>query len=216
MTRRTLLHAADRVFRIAIALAPPSAAHAARGCVIQTAKLIAGHGAMGEWREPGQDDPDAPTSSIWIPGWRMAPVLGYPAGRTPAGGRARVRRGGAGRHGPAQAARARSDAAARSVRRPYSGITLSDEGGPGERTRTRRSGASPGLPTGLPCRTRIGRSVCDGVWTNSQPYDRHDHLSLSHPGVWSPRRENGRGAGRGGLGFAARTIQVSFFRTERR
>jgi FMN-dependent dehydrogenase len=31
----------------------------------------------------------------------------------------------------------------------------------------------------------------------------HHHLSLFHPGVWSPRRENGRGAGRGGLGFAA-------------
>jgi hypothetical protein len=30
-----------------------------------------------------------------------------------------------------------------------------------------------------------------------------EDLSLSHPGVWSPRRENGRGAGRGGLGFAA-------------
>src|SRR5579863_6688240 len=29
------------------------------------------------------------------------------------------------------------------------------------------------------------------------------YISLSHPGVWSPRRENGRGAGRGGLGFAA-------------
>jgi hypothetical protein len=39
----------------------------------------------------------------------------------------------------AQAARARWDAAARSVRLPYSGITLSDEGGRGERTRTRRS-----------------------------------------------------------------------------
>jgi hypothetical protein len=37
-----------------------------------------------------------------------------------------------------QAARAPWDAAARSVRLPYSGITLSDEGGPGERTRTRR------------------------------------------------------------------------------
>ena len=31
---------------------------------------------------------------------------------------------------------------------------------------------------------------------------RDIHLSLSHPGVWSPRRENGRGAGRGGLRFA--------------
>ena len=58
-----------------------------------------------------------PVSSIWIPGRRWAPAPDHPAGPNPAGGRARERRGGAGRRGCPD--------------RPfsYSGITLSDEGG---------------------------------------------------------------------------------------
>jgi hypothetical protein len=51
-------NAADRVFRIAIALAPPSAG-CRTGSVILAAKLIAGHDVKGERREPSQDDPDA-------------------------------------------------------------------------------------------------------------------------------------------------------------
>ena len=52
MTRRTLL-TANRVFRIATALAPPCAGACRTGSVIVTAKLIAGHDAVGERREPG-------------------------------------------------------------------------------------------------------------------------------------------------------------------
>jgi hypothetical protein len=124
-------HAADRGFRIAIALAPPSAAHAARGCVIQTAKLIAGHGAMGEWREPGQDDPDAADVLDLDPGLEDGTSPGSSSGPDP--GR-RACPGTPQRNWPPRP-RARWDAAALSVRHPYSGITLSDGGGPGERTR---------------------------------------------------------------------------------
>lgn len=46
-------HAADRVFQIATALAPPCAGARRTGSVIVTAKLIAGHDAVGERREPG-------------------------------------------------------------------------------------------------------------------------------------------------------------------
>jgi hypothetical protein len=102
------------------------------------AKLIASHDAVGEWRGPGQDDPDAAAVLDLDPGPedghqprviqragpRQADMPGYAAAESAA---------------TAQAARAPWDAAARSVRLPYSGITLSDEGGPGERTRTRRS-----------------------------------------------------------------------------
>jgi hypothetical protein len=101
------------------------------------AKLIAGHDAVGEWRGPGQDDPDAAAVLDLDPGPedghqprviqragpRQADMPGYAAAESAA---------------TAQAARAPWDAAARSVRLPYSGITLSDEGGPGERTRIRR------------------------------------------------------------------------------
>jgi hypothetical protein len=34
-------------------------------------------------------------------------------------------------------------------------------------------------------------------------------LDLSHPGVWSPGRENGRGAGRGGLGFTRLVVAIA-------
>ena len=67
-----------------------------------------------------------PVSSIWIPGRRWAPALGHPAGRTPAGGHARVRRGGAGRHGPGRQGAGGCGCPERPS--PCSGITLSDEG----------------------------------------------------------------------------------------
>ena len=78
-----------------------------------------------------------PVSSIWIPGRRWAPAPDHPAGRNPEGGHARERCGGAGRRGPGH----QGAGGCGCPERPssYSGITLSDEGGQGERTRTRRS-----------------------------------------------------------------------------
>jgi len=77
-----------------------------------------------------------PVSSIWIPGRRWALASDHPAGRNPAGGHARERRGGAGRHGPGHQGAGRCGCPERLS--SCSGITLSDEGGQGERARTRR------------------------------------------------------------------------------
>ena len=77
-----------------------------------------------------------PVSSIWIPGRRWALAPDHPAGRNPAGGHARERRGGAGRHGPGHQGAGRCGCPERPS--SCSGITLSDEGGQGERARTRR------------------------------------------------------------------------------
>jgi hypothetical protein len=122
------------------------------------AKLIAGHDAVGEWRGPGQDDPDAAAVLDLDPGPedghqprviqragpRQADMPGYAAAESAA---------------TAQAARAPWDAAARSVRLPYSGITLSDEGGPGERTRIRRSERLAGAQRSSAGARVSGRSV---------------------------------------------------------
>ncbi len=104
------------------------------GSVILAAKLIAGYDAEGERREP------RPGRS----GCRRCPrsdsLAGdghhHPAGRNPAGGHARERRGGAGRRGPGR----QGAGGCGCPERPssYSAITLSDEGGQRERTRTRR------------------------------------------------------------------------------
>jgi len=91
--------AADRVFRIVMALAPPSAGARRTGSVILTAKLIAGHDAVGERREPGQDDPDAAGLLDLDPRPEMGTSPGSSSGQDPAGGHARERRGGAGRQG---------------------------------------------------------------------------------------------------------------------
>jgi len=77
-----------------------------------------------------------PVSSIWIPGRRWALAPDHPAGRNPAGGHARERRSRAGRHGPGHQGAGRCGCQERPS--SCSGITLSDEGGQGERTRTRR------------------------------------------------------------------------------
>src|SRR5260370_39864579 len=66
--------AADGVFRIAVALAPPSAGACRTGSVILTAKLIAGHDAEGERREPGQADRSPLGASIWQPWTRVEPT----------------------------------------------------------------------------------------------------------------------------------------------
>jgi len=67
--------AADRVFRIAVALAPPSAGACRAGSVVLAAKLIAGHDAEGERRgTPARTIRMPPGSSIWIPGRRWAPA----------------------------------------------------------------------------------------------------------------------------------------------
>jgi hypothetical protein len=73
-----------------------------------------------------------PVSSIWIPVRRWAPVPGSSSGPDPAGGHARERRGGAGRHSPGRQGAGGCGCPERSS--SYSGITLSDEGGSG-RTR---------------------------------------------------------------------------------
>jgi hypothetical protein len=67
--------AADRVFRIVIALAPPYAGACRTGSVILIAKLIAGHDAEGERRYPARMIRVPPVSSIWIPVRRRAPAL---------------------------------------------------------------------------------------------------------------------------------------------
>jgi hypothetical protein len=129
-----------------VALAPPSAGACRTGSVILRAKLIAGHDAEGERREPGQDDRMPPVSSIWIPGRRWAPAPDHPAGRNLAGGHARERRGGAGRRGPGR----QGAGGCGCPERPssYSGITLSEEGGQGERTRTRLIAGSAAAAAG--------------------------------------------------------------------
>jgi hypothetical protein len=110
-------HAADSVFRIAMALAPPSAGACHTGSVILTAKLIAGHDAESERRE------SRPRRS----GCRRCPRSGSPAGdgHQPriiqrAGTRKAAMPGNAAAEpaAAAQATRAQEDAAARSVHLP--------------------------------------------------------------------------------------------------
>ena len=84
-----------------MALAPPSAGACRTGSVILTAKLITGHGAAGERREPrpGLSRCRRCPRSGSSPETGTGPQ-GCPAGRTPAGGHAWVRRGGVGSPGP--------------------------------------------------------------------------------------------------------------------
>jgi hypothetical protein len=70
-----------------------------------------------------------PVPSIWIPGRRWAPAADHPAGPNPAGGPARERRGGADRRGSGRQGAGGCGCPERP--RPYSGVTLSDEGGSG-------------------------------------------------------------------------------------
>ena len=98
-------------------------------------------------------------SSIWIPGRRWAPALGHPTVRNPAGGPC-----------PGTPRRSRPPRprppGRRRIRLPgapilYSGITLSDERGEGERAHCRRDGRSA-RPE---CAARDGRrSVCS-AWS---------------------------------------------------
>ncbi len=67
------------------------------GAGILTAKPIAGHDAGGEWRDPGQDDPDAAGVLDLGPGPEMGTRPGSSSEPEPARGHARERRGGAGR-----------------------------------------------------------------------------------------------------------------------
>ena len=90
-----------------------------------------------------------------IPGRRWAPAPDYPAGRNPAGGHARERRGGAGRCGPGR----QGAGGCGCPERPssYSGITLSDEGGEG------RTHADP--PFCIYCRAATEPSACGHIWS---------------------------------------------------
>ena len=78
--RTTSGSAADRVFGIAMALAPPSAGACRTGSVILTAEPIAGHDAEGERREPGQDDPAAAGVLDLDPGPEMGTSPGSSSG----------------------------------------------------------------------------------------------------------------------------------------
>ncbi len=111
--------------------------HRRTGSVVLTAKLIAGYDAGGERRKPGQDGPDAAGVLDLDPGPRWALPLDHPAGPDLAGGPARERWGRAGRCGPGR--QGEGGCGCPELPSPYSGITLSEEGGQGERTRTRRS-----------------------------------------------------------------------------
>jgi hypothetical protein len=63
--------------------------HAGRGAVILTAKPIADHGAEGERRNPGQDDPDA-ADVLDLDSWPGTDTsLGHLTVRNPARGHAR-------------------------------------------------------------------------------------------------------------------------------
>jgi hypothetical protein len=91
---------ADRVFRIVMALAPPFAGACHAGSVILTAELIAGHVQRGGRKpRPGRSGCRRCARSGCRSGDGHQPS-GHPACRIPAGGHARVRRGGAGRRGP--------------------------------------------------------------------------------------------------------------------
>jgi hypothetical protein len=109
--------AADRVFRIAMALAPPSAGACCTGSVILTAKLITGHGAVASGGNRGQDDPGAAGVLDLDPVRRRAPAL---RGVQRVGPRQAAMPGYAAAESaaPAQAVRAQEDANARSVRLP--------------------------------------------------------------------------------------------------
>ena len=131
-------HAADRVFPVAEALAPPPQCMPCGVCILM-ATLIAGHGAKGKRRNPGQHDPDAAGVLDLNPAPEMGAGPGSSSGPHPADGHVRERRGGAGRYD--QVARAQQDAAAQNLR-PLPDITLSDERGQGERALTRRSARS--------------------------------------------------------------------------
>jgi hypothetical protein len=106
------------------------------GFVILTAKPIAGHHAKGPRREPGQDDPDAAGAQDLDPDRRQAPALDHR--RAPLPGRRPCPRT------PLQSRPPRPRPPRRSSKRlpetPVSlpGITLSYEGGQGERARSRR------------------------------------------------------------------------------
>ena len=120
-----------------MALAPPSAGACRTGSVILTAKLIAGHDAQGERREPGPRRSGCrrgPRSESRVGDGHRAPgsFSGPEPGRRPCPGtppRSRPLR-------PRPPGRRRMRLPRASIS-PYSGITLSDEGGQGELTRTR-------------------------------------------------------------------------------
>ena len=110
-----------------MALAPPSASAPRTGSVLLAAKLIAGHDAEGEQREPGHDGPDAAGVLDLGPGPEMGTSPDHPAGPNPAGGPTRERRGGAGRRAPGR--QGAGGCGCPECPRPYSGVTLSDEEG---------------------------------------------------------------------------------------
>ena len=102
---------------------------------------------------PGHDEPDAAGVLDLDPGSEIGTGPGSPSGPNPEGGHARERRGEA-----AAAAQATGAGGCGCPERPssYSGITLSDEGAQGERTRTRRSARPTGISGAARNRRRSG------------------------------------------------------------
>ena len=118
------------------------------GAVILTAKPIAGRGAEGERRNPGQDDLDA-ADVLDLDSWPGTDTsLGHLTVRNPARGHARERCGEADIRD--QTPRPQEDTAARSAH-PSPRITLSDEAADRERAHSRRYGRHDQSP--LPATT---------------------------------------------------------------
>ena len=124
-------------FRIAVALAPPSAGACRAGSVVLAAKLIAGHDAEGERREPRPGRSGCrrgPRSGSRAgDGHRPGSSSGPVPGRRPCPGTPRQSRPPR----PRPPRRSSKRLPETSVSLP--GITLSNEGGRGERARSRRS-----------------------------------------------------------------------------
>jgi len=122
-----------------MALAPPSAGACRIGSVILTVKLIAGHDAVGERREPWpgrsrcRRSPRSGSVRRRVPAPAVIEWAGPRQAAMPG-----VRRGGAGRGDPGR----QGAWGCGCPERPsfLFRITLSDGGGRGERARTRRSG----------------------------------------------------------------------------
>ena len=158
---RTRAHAADRVLRIAVVLASPCVVPAARGPVALAAKLVAGHGA-GDEREPRPGRPDAAGPPGWSPDGRDAGrVHGDPGDPGPGDGR----QPGIIQRGPAPGTRWGSPVRSRSPGRrrcgcparpyPNPAVTLSDMGGQGERSPSRRYARQPWRGSCVPDNARM-------------------------------------------------------------
>ena len=128
--RRMRAHAADRVFRIAVVLASPSVVPAARGPSLLAAKLAAGHGA-GVSGNPGRDVGRVHEDPGRFVAEERTPVMDLQRGS------------GLGTSRWSSPVRSQSPGVGGcdwpTRPHPYPVVTLSDMGGQGERSPSRRS-----------------------------------------------------------------------------